>query len=91
MSNTLRFKPAISMQAGSLSMNYCGLLTFFKINFFQKLLSRTQSEYQTVLGVQIRTDALLVLTRVQTVCEGYQRRTENYGTCTIETANAKKK
>ena len=60
---------------------------FSKLTFFQKLLSRTQSEYQTV-WVQIRTDVLLVLTRVQTVCEGYQQRTENYGT--IWTANAKK-
>ena len=71
MSNTLRFKPAISMQAGQFFMHYCGLLTFFQF-FFQKLLSRTQSEYQTV-WVQVRNDVMLVLTRVQTVAKVISR------------------
>ena len=42
----------------------CRLLTFFKINFFQKILPGT--EYQTV-RVQIRMDILLLLIGVQTV------------------------
>ena len=44
---------------------------FFKINFFQKILSGTLSECQTV-WIQIRTNILLVLIWVQNVCKGYQ-------------------
>ena len=44
---------------------------FFKINFFKKL-----KECQTV-WIQIRTDVLLVLIWVQTVCKGYQQATKH--------------
>ena len=43
------------------------LFFFFKINFFQKILSGIQSECQTVL-IQIRPDILSGLIWVQTVC-----------------------
>ena len=39
------------------------LLTFFKINFFKKILSGTVSECQTV-WIQISTDAMSVNNRV---------------------------
>ena len=45
---------------------------FLKIDFFQKILSGTLSECQTVL-IQTRTDILLVLIWFQTVCKGYQQ------------------
>ena len=48
---------------------------FFKINFFQKILSVTLSECQTI-WIQIRTDILSVLIWVQTVCKGYQPMTK---------------
>ena len=50
------------------------LLTFFKINFFFKFLSRTPSECQTV-WIKIWCDTLSVLIRVQIVCKGYQQTT----------------
>ena len=51
------------------------LLLFFKINLFKKILAETLSECQAVL-VHIRTDILLVLVWVQTVCKGYQQTTK---------------
>ena len=53
----------------------CRLLTFFKIDFFQKILSGTLSECQTV-WTHIRIDILSVLIWVQTVCKGYQQMTK---------------
>ena len=53
----------------------CRLLTFFKIDFFQKILSGTLSECQTV-WTHIRIDFLSVLIWVQTVCKGYQQMTK---------------
>ena len=47
---------------------------FFQNYFFQKILSGTLSEWQTV-WIQIRTDILSVLIWVQTVCKGYQQTT----------------
>ena len=47
---------------------------FFENELFQKNLSGTLSECQTV-WIQIRTDTLSVLIWVQTVCKGYQQTT----------------
>ena len=57
---------------GNFSCFSCRLLTFFKINFFQKFLSGTLSECETLL-IQIRTDYLSVLIWFQTVYKGYQQ------------------
>ena len=55
---------------GNFSCFPCRLLTFFfKINFFKKMCTT-----QTV-RIQIRTDVLLILIWVQTVCKGYQQTT----------------
>ena len=51
------------------------LLTYFKINFFQNILSGPHSECQTV-WIQIRTDILSVLNWVQSVSNGYRQTTE---------------
>ena len=48
---------------------------FFQNLFFQKILTGTLSECQTV-WIHIRTDFLSVLTCVQTVCKGYQQTTK---------------
>ena len=48
---------------------------FFQSYLFQKNLSGTLSERQTV-WIQIRNDVLSVLIWVQTVCIGYQRATK---------------
>ena len=48
---------------------------FFQNIFFQKILSGTLSECQTV-WIQIRTDILSVLIWVQAVCKGYQKTTK---------------
>ena len=53
----------------------CHLLIFFQNKHFQKILSGTLSESQTV-WIQIRTDALLVLMWVQIVCKCYQQTTK---------------
>ena len=45
-------------------------MPFFKIDFFQK-----KSECQMVL-IQIKSDVLSVLIRVQTVCKDYQQTTK---------------
>ena len=50
------------------------VISCFKINIFQKNLSKTLSECQTV-WIQIRTDILLVLIWVQTVCNSCQQMT----------------
>ena len=50
---------------------FCRLFTFFKIYYFQKILSGTLSECQTV-WIQIRTDIWSVLIWFPTVCKGYQ-------------------
>ena len=47
---------------------------FFRNQLFFKILSVLASEYHTV-WIQIRTDILLVLIWVQTVCKGYQQKT----------------
>ena len=60
---------------GNFSCFCCCLLTSFKIIFFEKILSGTLSECQTV-WTQIRTDILSVLIWVQTVCKGYQQTTK---------------
>ena len=46
-----------------------GVVYFFKIFFFKIILSGILSECQTVL-IQTRTDTLLVLIWIQTVCKG---------------------
>ena len=48
---------------------------FFQNQLFQKFLSGTQSECQTVWN-QIRTDVLSVLIWVQIVCKGYHQTTK---------------
>ena len=48
---------------------------FFQNQLFQKILSGTLSECQTV-WIQIRTDILLVLIWVQTVCKCNQQTTK---------------
>ena len=55
-------------------MLFCCLLIFFKINFFQKILSGIPSECQTV-WIQIRPEIILGLILLQTVCKGYQQTT----------------
>ena len=60
-----------SCMLGNFSCFCCCLLTFFKINF-QKILSRTLSECQTV-WIQIRTDIMSVLIGVKTVTKDYQQ------------------
>ena len=52
----------------------CGLFSdfFFKIFFFEKNISDIPSECQTV-WIQVRTDILLGLIWVQTVCKGYKQ------------------
>ena len=57
---------------GILSCFCCRLLMFFKIIFFQKLLSGTLSDCQTV-WIQFRNDILSGLIWVQTVCKDYQQ------------------
>ena len=52
------------------------LLTFFQNQIFQNILSGTLSECQTV-WIQIRTNIMLVLIWVQTVCKGYQQTTKS--------------
>ena len=47
---------------------------FFQSGLFQKILSGTLGECQTV-WIQIRTDKMSVLIWVQTVCKGYQQTT----------------
>ena len=59
---------------GNFSCFCCRLLVFSKLSF-QKILSGTLSECQTV-WIQIRNDILLVLIWVQTVCKGYQQMTK---------------
>ena len=54
--------------------NFCMLLSF-QNQLFQKILSVTLSECQTV-WIQIRTDIMLVLIWIQTVCKGYSQTTK---------------
>ena len=55
---------------------FCGrLLVFFQNKLFQKILSGTLSECQTV-RIQIGTDAMSVLIWVQTACKIYQQTTK---------------
>ena len=53
---------------GSFSCFCCCLLTFFKIKFFNKKISGTLSECQTV-WIQNRTDILSILIWIQTICK----------------------
>ena len=53
-------------------------MPFFKIHFYKKVLSETQSESQTV-WTQTRTDVLSVLIWVQIVCKCYQQTTRVNG------------
>ena len=53
---------------------FCRLLPFFIINFFL-ILSGRLSECQTV-WISIRTNILLSLTWVQTICKGYRQMTK---------------
>ena len=48
---------------------------FFQSCLLKKILSGTLSECQTG-WIQVRTDVLLVLIWVQTVCKGYQQTTK---------------
>ena len=57
---------------GNFSCFRCRLPTFFKINFFKKILSGTLSECQ-MLWIQITTDILIW---VQTACNGYPQTTK---------------
>ena len=65
-----------SLQAWSFFMLLFCLLTFFKTKLFQKILSGTLSEYQTV-WIKIGTDTMSVLIWVHTVCKGYQKMTKD--------------
>ena len=69
---------------GNFSCFCCRLLTFFKMNFFEKILSGTLSECQT-FTIQIRTDRKSVLIWVQTVCKGYQQMTKGDASKDLET------
>ena len=61
------------LHAGELFMIFLWSADFFFQNkHFQKILSGTLSECQTV-WIQTRMDILSVLTWVQTVCKGYQQ------------------
>ena len=60
---------------GNFSFSCCPLLTFFQNKLFQKILSGTLSECQTV-WIQINTNILSVLIWVQTVCKCYQQTTK---------------
>ena len=55
-------------------MLFCCLLIYFKIIFFQKILSRTPSECLTV-WYQINPNILSRLIWIQTVCKSYQQTT----------------
>ena len=81
MSNTLRFKPAISMQAGQFFMHYCGLLTFFQFFFSKTSFTNTIRVSNRLGSGQERR--YVGPDQGPNCCEGYQQRTENYGTCTI--------
>ena len=54
---------ALHRMCSSFSGFYCRLLTFFKINFFQKILSGTLSECQMV-WIQIRTFLPILFAKV---------------------------
>ena len=60
---------------GNFSCYCCRLLTFFKNELFQKNLSGTLFQCQTV-WIQFRTDIMSVLIWVQTVCKDYQQTTK---------------
>ena len=63
-----------SMHAGLFFMLFCRMLIFSK-SIFKKTLSGIPSACQTV-WIQIRTDIMLVLIWVQTVCKGYLQTTK---------------
>ena len=71
-----------SVHAGKCFMFLLSSAGIFQNQLFQKLRSGTLSECQTV-WIQIRTDVLLVLIRVQTVCKGDQQ--------TIQVVNSKER
>ena len=60
---------------GNFACFCCRLLTFFQNLLFQKVLSGTLSQCQTV-WIQIKTVILLILIWIQTVCKGYQQTTK---------------
>ena len=60
-----------SLNLSCFSLFCCSMLTFFQIKLFQKILSGTLSQCQTI-WIQISTDILSVLIWVQTVCKDYQ-------------------
>ena len=57
---------------GKLFKNFCRLLIFFKIKFFEKILSALPSECQTIL-IQIRLDVLSSLIWIQPICKIYKQ------------------
>ena len=66
-----------SLPPGKFFYVFCRLLIFFKINFFQKILSGIPSECQ-IDWIHIRPDIILGLIWVQSVCKGYQQSTQGY-------------
>ena len=76
LSNSVCMFGSTFCMLGNFSCFCCRLLTFFKIDFFEKFLQELPSECQTV-WIQIRTDILSVLIWVQTVCRGYQQMTKS--------------
>ena len=60
---------------GNCSCFYFRLLTFFKIKYLKINHQGPPSECQTV-WIQIKTDILLILIWVQTVCKGYCQTTK---------------
>ena len=58
---------------GNFACFFCGLLNFFKINFFKIFFQ----EYIRVSNI------LLSLIWIQTVCKGYHRHRDKYVTCWV--------
>ena len=56
---------------GNFSCYCCRLIAFFEL-ILSKIISGTLSESQAI-WIQIKTDDLLVLIRIQNVCKGYQK------------------
>ena len=59
---------------GKFFMLFCFVRIFFKINFFEKIISGIPSEYQTD-WIQIRPDISSGLIWIQSVCKDYEQKT----------------
>ena len=60
---------------GNFNFFFVVSLSFFKINFFHKILSRTIPECKTV-WIQISPDVVSGLIWVQTICKNHQQMTK---------------